>query len=172
MGLPSLPTHSPYGGGVRPTIAAVVGHTSMCDIIWSRYEPCGIFARRPHDTRRTESTFEYTSLLAAERRHSGIRPSILPCTVIGCDDDDGVRCFGTNRIHDAADVDVQLPGVEFGVIAELRLAPKCRVRVGRVLHLHEVDVHEEGFVVLRMLLDVRHRRNRPAARRSWLDNRR
>jgi class 3 adenylate cyclase len=93
----------------------------------------------------------------SERRHSGIRPSILPCTVIGCDDDDGVRCFRPDRIHDAADVGVKFQH-RVGVIAELRLAPECRVRVGRVVHLHEVDVHEEGLVVLGVLLDVRHRR--------------
>jgi hypothetical protein len=33
--LTSLPCHSPWGGGVRPTIAANVANASMCDIITS-----------------------------------------------------------------------------------------------------------------------------------------
>ena len=33
--LTSLPCHSPWGGGVRPTIAANVARLSMCDIITS-----------------------------------------------------------------------------------------------------------------------------------------
>ena len=56
-------------------------------------------------------------------------------------------------VHDPADVGVQLHQ-RVRVVAEMRLAPELRRRVGRVVHLDEVDVHEERLVALRVLLDV------------------
>ena len=45
-----------------------------------------------------------------------------------------------------------------GVVAEMRPAANSGAGVGRVVHLDEVDVHEERLVVLRMRLDVVDRR--------------
>ncbi len=121
--------------------------------------PAGNPARRPHDARDAEGAFEHAALLAAERRHPGIRPGVLPRAVVGGDDDDGVGRLGPDRVHDAADVGVELQH-RVRVVAELRLAPERLRRVGRVVHLHEVDIHEEGLGAVRVLLDVGDRRVR------------
>ena len=56
-------------------------------------------------------------------------------------------------IHDLADV-----GIEFQhgirIIAEVRFANERLGRNVRVVHLHEIDIHEERLVVLGVRLDV------------------
>ena len=109
-------------------------------------------ARRPHDAGNAPGTLERGTLLAAERGHPGIRPGILPGTVVGGEDDDGVGRLGADGVHDAADVGVELEH-RVGVVAEVRLPLERLRRVRRVVQLHEIDAHEEWIGALCVLLD-------------------
>ena len=117
-----------------------------------------LYARRdvsgpPHDGRNAPAAFKGRSLLAAERGGSGIGIGIEPGAVVGGQDDDGVGRIGTNRIHYLADVGVHFhEGIR--VVAEVRLASELGRRIGRVVHLDPVHVHEERLAALRVLLDV------------------
>ena len=40
------------------------------------------------------------------------------------------------------------------IIAQVRFANECLGRNVRIVHLHEIDIHEERLVVLGVLLDI------------------
>ena len=75
----------------------------------------------------------------------GVGPGVLPGAIVGRDDDDRVGRFGADGVHDPADVVVELKH-RIRVVAEVRLAREHLVRAGGLVHLHEVDVHEERLV--------------------------
>ena len=113
--------------------------------------------RPPHDAGNAPAALEGRALLAAERRRAGVGIGVQPGAVVGRHDDDRVGRLGADRVHDPADVGVELHQ-RIGVVAEMRLALELRRGVGRVVHLEEVDVHEERLVVVGVLLDVVDRR--------------
>ena len=102
-------------------------------------------ARPPGDRRHAVAAFADGALGAAERGVAGIGIDVLPGTVVGRVEDQRVlvEAERAELVHDAAD-----PGVEFddrvGVLGlGHRLVDVVRVRQVRLVHLHEVDVHEE-----------------------------
>ena len=107
----------------------------------------------PHQAGHSPAAFKRRSLFATEGRSASVRVRILPSTVVGRHDNYRVRCLRANRIHDPTYVVIELQQ-RIGVIAEARLPRELRRRIGRVVHLHEVDIHEERLVVLGVLLDV------------------
>ena len=84
---------------------------------------------------------------------AGVGPGVLPGAVVGGEDDNRVGRFGADDVHDPADVVVKLQH-RIRVVAKVRLAREHLVRAGGLVHLHEVDVHEERLAVFRVLLDV------------------
>ena len=121
-------------------------------------------AGHPGDGRNAVAAFAHRALGAAERRVAGVGIDVLPGAVVGRVEDERVlvEAERADLVHDAAD-----PGVELddrvGVLAlGQRLVDVVRVRHVRLVHLHEVDVHEERLgrlgrsveIVERRLLDV------------------
>ena len=111
----------------------------------------------PHESGNTEGPFEGRPFLAAIRGRPGVGIGVLPSSVVARENHDGIRCLGADRVENLADV-----GIEFhhgvGVVPEVRATGEFWRGICRVVHLHEVHVHEEGFVVFRVLLDVFDRR--------------
>jgi hypothetical protein len=111
----------------------------------------------PHQGRDTPTTFKAGAFHTAERRGAGVGPGILPGTIVGRHDHDGVGRLRADGIHDPADVVVEFQhGIR--IVAEMGLPSELRRRIVRVVHLHEVDIHEEGLVALGMCLDIFDRR--------------
>ena len=140
---------------MRPTIAAVVGHTSMCDIIWSSTTPAGILpgAHMMPGTRNAPSNDAPFSPRNGVAPASGQASCHAPLSAVMMTMVLGASARIASMTRPMLSVELQH---RVRVVAELRLAPECRRWVGRVVHLHEVDVHEEGLIVLGVLLDVRH----------------
>ena len=109
--------------------------------------------RPPHDARHAPAAFERRALLATERRGSRIRIGIQPGAVVGRHDHDRIGCDRPDGVHDLADIGVKLHQ-RVRVVAQMRPAGEVRRRVGRVVHLEEIHVHEERLGVVRVLLDV------------------
>src|SRR5262249_6350018 len=89
-----------HGGESGPTIDVrhhfVVPHTGRD------------MSRPPHQARHTPTAFKGRTFFTPERRGASVRPRILPRTIVCCDNDDGVWRLRTDRIHDPADVVVEL----------------------------------------------------------------
>src|SRR5689334_171372 len=68
----------------------------------------GDMARPPHEARNTPAAFEWRTLLTAERRCSRVRIGIKPGTVVGCENNDGIRSISPYLVHDLTDVVVHL----------------------------------------------------------------
>src|SRR5262249_6833563 len=69
---------------------------------------CRNVLRPPHQTGYAPAAFKCRAFFAPERSGARVRISILPRSVVSSDDYDGVGGFGADRIHDTADVVVQL----------------------------------------------------------------
>ena len=102
---------------------------------------------------------ERRAFFAAERMRAGVGPGVLPGAVVGVKMTivSGASARMTSMIR---------PMLESSSIIESEKLPRCDlpcehlVRVGRLVHLHEVDVHEERLAALGVLLDVVDRRIR------------
>ena len=106
--------------------------------------------RPPHDAGHAPAAFERRAFLAAERRGSRIWIGIQPRAIVGGHDHDRIGCDGPDGVHDLADVGVKLHQ-RVRVVPEMRPAGEVRRRIGRVVHLEEIDVHEERLVAVRVL---------------------
>ena len=109
--------------------------------------------RPPHDSRNAPASFERGSLLTPERCRTGVGIGIEPGAVVGGHDHDRIGCNGPDGIHDLADISVHLHQ-RVRVVPEMGPAGEVGRRIGRVVHLEEIDVHEERLVVVGVLLDV------------------
>jgi hypothetical protein len=83
----------------------------------------------------------------------GIGIGVEQGAVIGGYDDDRIGRLRADRIHHASDIGVQLHQ-RVRVVAEMRFPGKRRRRIGRIVHLDIVDVHEERLGVSRVLIDI------------------
>jgi hypothetical protein len=82
-----------------------------------------------------------------------IGPSILPSAIVSGEDHNGIGSIRSDFIQNSADMIVELQH-RVRVSSEARLSGKLRSRIVWVVHLHEVDIHEERLVVLGVFLDV------------------
>src|SRR5277367_6137864 len=95
----------------------------------------------PHDAGYTEPALERRSLFSSKGHGAGVRPCVLPRAVVCRNDDDRVGSIGPDFIYDLADVRIQFQhGVR--IIAEMRFADKSLGWNVRIVHLHEIDIHE------------------------------
>src|SRR5438876_3166952 len=63
--------------------------------------------RPPHNARNAPAGLERRAFRSTERVGAGVRVSVLPGTVVGSRDDDGVGRLRANDIHDPADVVIE-----------------------------------------------------------------
>jgi hypothetical protein len=111
----------------------------------------------PHDTGHAPSTLERTTLLATKRGRPGIWIGIQPRAIVGGDDHNSVGRVSADFVHNPTDIGIHLHQ-RVGIVAEMRFAPERGRCIGWIVHLDEVDIHEERLVTLRMFLDVADRR--------------
>ena len=119
---------------------------------------CRNFARPPHQsgTRKPPSKPVPFMPGTARCQRRGKHPARHRCC---CDDDDRIGRICANGVHDPADVVVEFQH-RIRVVAEMSPSSELRRGIVRVVHLHEVDAHEERPVTLGMALDVGDRRIR------------
>ena len=98
----------------------------------------------------TPAAFERRAFFTTERGRSGIGIGVQPRAVVGRHDDDRVGRVGADFIHDLADVGIESPSANPNSHPDATCR-EIRRRIGRVVHLDEVDIHEERLVALRVL---------------------
>ena len=125
----------------------------MCDIISLNCAPAWMWFGHHMMPGHAPAAFERRAFLATERRGSRIWIGIQPRAIVGGHDHDRIGCDGPDGVHDLADIGVKLHQ-RVRVVPEMRLAGELRRRIGRVVHLEEIDVHEERLVAVGVLLDV------------------
>src|SRR5271166_1818153 len=117
-----------------------------------------LYARRdvirpPHDAWDAPAAFERGSFLTPEWCRAGIWIGIQPGAIVCGHYHDRIGCDGPDGIHDLSDVGVKLHQ-RVRVVSEMRPAREVRRRIGRVVHLEVIDIHEERLVAVGVLLDV------------------
>src|SRR5262249_39995830 len=112
-------------------------------------------ARPPSNRRYAEATLVCAALHAAEWRVPGVRPGIDPGAVVGGPDHTGVlgEAKIADGLHYAAGIVVELHQRILIWHRGRRFTLPFRRREIRLMHLHEVEVHEERLRVPGMILD-------------------